>query len=472
VGKLIIAAVLFLGLVFWSFQDWRRAVKATFFILVFDGALRKWVLPEASEALYFLKDIVLFGAYLRFFFYPPPGDRLVIRNNVVNIFILVAAGWCIFQTFNPFLGSVFVGVFGVRGYLFYIPLIWMAPHLFRSEEELYIFLRNHLFLLIPVGILGIVQFFSPITSPINQYIPGRNEPIATFGFAGARNVRITGTFSYLNSYQGYLSACFGLLIPLISVPKSQRWQFIIYCEIFLLSLNSFMTGSRTPVIAAVLFSLGYFGIRLFKKPERILLWISRLLPFATVTISIMLITFRRVVEAFWSRLSSNDDLGARILSGFVGPFDLISITGLDGFGVGATHAGTGSIRAVLGLPQAYLPVEIEPEMGRIAMELGPIGFLFWYGMRVMIIVALWSTFLRLKRPFLRDLALSGTLIQIVLFINQMVFHNTFGYYYWFYTSFIFMLPWLEKVENWRSQYQLWVQQQGEQHESAFGSSDG
>jgi hypothetical protein len=459
-GTLLIGFIVLTIIIYFSFRDWRRAVKSVFFILIFDGALRKWVLPQASEALYFLKDFVLFGAYLRYYFYPNPDEpRHPLQNNFITILILLASGWCIFQAFNPRLGSVIVGLFGVKAYLFYIPMLWMLPTLFRSEEELYIFLRNHLAVFIPVGILGIVQFFSPIDSPINQYIPGRNEPIATFGFGGSFNVRITGTFSYLNSYQGYLSSCFGLIIPLLSVPKSRRWQLILYCTVFLLILNSFMTGSRTPVITAILFLIGYFGMRAINKPENLLIWTGRLIPFALVAGPILWFGFRSVVEAFWARVASNSDLGSRIFLGFVGPFDLVSLTGLDGYGAGATHVGGLSLRGALGLAAGSpLPVDLEPEMGRVALELGPIGFMFWYGMRVAIIGALLLTFFALKRRFLRDLALAGTLIHLILFISQMVFHNTFSLYYWFYTGFIFMLPWLERVENWREQ-QRWYEQQ-------------
>jgi hypothetical protein len=36
-------------------------------LVVLEGALRKWVLPQASQFIYFLKDFVLIGAYLRYF---------------------------------------------------------------------------------------------------------------------------------------------------------------------------------------------------------------------------------------------------------------------------------------------------------------------------------------------------------------------------------------------------------------------
>jgi len=40
----------------------------------------------------------------------------------------------------------------------------------------------------------------------------------------------------------------------------------------------------------------------------------------------------------------------------------------------------------------------------------------------------------------------------------MVFHHTFSIYYWFFSSFIFLLPWLEFVEDWREEQQYLQQE--------------
>lgn len=452
--KLILALVVFGAIVYISFQDWRRSVKAVFFILVIDGALRKWVLPQASAGLYFLKDIVLLGAYLRYYIFPTKEPHFPIRNNIINLLIWLASGWCIFQAFNPKLGSPLVGILGLKAYLFYIPLVWMLPSLFRNQDEFYQFLRSHLLLLIPVGILGIVQFFSPIHSVINQYAPDTPVKIETFGFAGSTNVRITGTFSYINSYQGYLTACFALILPFLAIKQSKEWQIITYVELFLVFLNSFMTGSRTPVIAEILCLIGFLFFRTLRNPEKTLVWISRLLPFVAVGISTALIIFRPIIEAFNRRVSSNTDIGERVGLSIISPFDLTQYTAFDGYGVGATHAGTVALRNILGLPAgAYIPIELEPEMGKVALEIGPIGFIFWYTMRVALIIALFMTFWKLKRTFLSDFALAACLMQAILFISQMVFHHTFAVYYWLFSGFIFLLPWLEYVEDWREQQQ-------------------
>jgi hypothetical protein len=346
-----------------------------------------------------------------------------------------------------------VGLFGLRGYLLYIPLIWIVPALFQSEEELYNFLRSHLLLTIPTGIIGIAQFFSPSTSFINKYSNEEGAAIATFGVTNA--VRITGTFSYINNYALYLIVCFGLLMLMLSIKQSWGWQWVSILEIFLVTANSFMTGSRSTILAEVLFLIGYLCLKGLTKPGSLLRLTKQLiLPVLILSIATS-IWFRPAINAFWLRTTYNKDVSQRIISSFTEPFDFIKYKELDGYGTGATHQAAPVLRKALDLPAGEtIPIYYESEMGRIALELGPIGFLFWYGLRMSLIIALMCTFGKLKRPFLRQLALVAFLIQVIQFNGQLVVHHTFSVYYWFFSSFIFLLPRLEQIENWQKEQQL------------------
>lgn len=454
--KLLIALLAVVFIFFFSFSNWRRAVKVVFFLVVIEGALRKWVLPQASELIYFLKDFVLLGAYIKYYVALRSEGKFPIKNHFVNAIIFMAAGWCLLQAFNPSLGSPIVGVFGLKTYLFYIPLIWMMPALFPTEEELYKFLRSHLFLMIPVGILGIVQFFSPASSPINSYVQSEVANVEVATFIGddlkAGGVRITGTFSYINNYAAYLLACFGLLIPLLSLKQLKWWYWATITEILLVTINSLMTGSRSTVFSAVLFLLGYLGISGLSKPSGI---VRLLKPFfiPSIVVSIAgVVGFRRAVDAFVGRTTGNSDISTRVFGTMTEALSFIKYKAVDGFGTGATHLGSAALRNALNLPTGeVIPVGYEGEMGRIALELGPIGFILWYGLRISIIIALFLVFWKLKRPLLRQLALSAFLIHAIWINGQLVFHHTFALYYWFFTSFIFLLPRLEQVANWQQQ---------------------
>jgi len=453
----IIIALIAVGLIFYiSCLDWRRSVKAVLILVVIEGALRKWVLPQASELIYFLKDIVLFGAYLQYFALSHSRRKFTtIKRPFIQIWLFIGFGWCLFHAFNPSLGSPVVGVWGLRNYFYYVPLIWMLPNIFQSEEELYIFLRSYLLIMIPVGILGIAQFFSPASSPINLYAPGleTTSGIATLGVSNI--VRITGTFSYINTYVCYLLVCFGLLITLVSKRQLAMWRQIAVFEIILVVINSFMTGSRASVFTNIILLIGYICIKSFIQFSSILSFFKWVIPATIVVSSSVLLFFQEKINLILARILFTKDLYIRIRNIFTGPLEYVKIKQLDGFGPGATHQATGLLRRVMNLPSGeVIPVGYESETGRIILEIGPIGFMFWYGLRIAIMIALLMLVWKLKRPFLRNLALVAFLIQLIWLPGQLVFNNILAVYYWFLSGFIFLLPYLEQVETWRQHQQL------------------
>lgn len=449
---MIILAVLLAAasVVLLSMVNWRRSLMAVFVLLVFEGAIRKWLLPSASEFVYFLKDLVLLGVYIRLF---NSDYRFSFKPTTINILILMALAWCLMQAFNPSLGSPVVGLFGLRGYLFYIPLMWVIPLLFESEEALYKFIRSHLLLIFPVCLLGIAQFFSPPTSPLNVYAPGEVASVVTFGSANA--VRVTGTFSYLSGFSIYLTVCFGLLIPSLSYEQSRFWRSVSTAELILVMANSFMTGARSLIFFEILYLIGYFSIRLLIQPKNTLQFLQRFFPPLVVITAAVTIWFQSAIDAFMQRLTANKDVSGRVSGGLTEPFEFFKLKGFDGYGTGATHQATPVLRRALSLPAGEtIPVYFEGEMGKVALELGPFGFFIWYALRLALVVLLWVTFLQLKRPFLRELALTAFLIHAIQLSGQLVFHHTFLVYYWFFSSFIYLLPQLEQIENWYEEQAL------------------
>jgi hypothetical protein len=467
--KLLIGLVAGVILLFFSSLNWRRSVKAVLVIVVIEGALRKWVLPQASDMMYFLKDAVLLGAYLKYYVFSASERKSPVKSTIINSLVFLAAGWCLFQAFNPSLGSPIIGIFGLRSYLFYIPLMWMVTDLFQSEEELYKFLRSYLLLVIPICLLGIAQFYSPASSPINTYAPGAIKSVATFG--NENTVRVTGTFSYISGYSLYLIVCFGLLIPTILTSRSWSWRWVLMTGLVLVSMNSLMTGSRTSVMASALFLLGYVGIKGLKLPTRTVALLGKsLIPILVIAIAAS-IWFRPAIEAYLYRSTKTNDVSYRIVGSLLEPFDFMKYKELDGYGTGATHQGGAALRKALDLPPGEeISVYHEVEVGRVALELGPIGFLFWYGLRVSIAIALLRTFWKLKRSFLRQLGLAAFLIQAIQITGQLVFHHTFLVHYWFLSGFIFLLPRLEEIENWQREQQFLQEWQANVLSSYFPDS--
>ena len=221
--KILVVLVALIAVISISSQNWRRSVIAVLVIAVLEGALRKWVLPQASQLIYFLKDFILIGAYLRFFYFDKSSRPPLPYKNLILSIVGLSLAWGIFQAFNPSLGSPIIGIFGLKNYYLYIPLMWLVANLFESEADLYRFLRSYMLLLIPIGLLAIAQFFSPPSSPLNVYAPDETGIAVAVGAGGA--VRVTGTFSYLAGYSIYLGFCLCMLLPLLTQKQPRLWQW-------------------------------------------------------------------------------------------------------------------------------------------------------------------------------------------------------------------------------------------------------
>ncbi|BAZ24822.1 hypothetical protein NIES4073_57220 [Kalymmatonema gypsitolerans NIES-4073] len=470
--KILITLLAIFFIVSLSSINWRFSVKSVLFIVVIEGALRKWFLPQASDFIYFLKDFVLIGAYINYYLLSNLESKPAIKNHIINIFVFLISGWCLVQAFNPSLGSPILGIVGLKGYLLNIPLIWINQTLFKSEYDLYRFFRTYIILTIPIGILGIVQFFSSPLSPINAYINSAEaKSIATFG-DGNNFARITGSFSYLDTYVVYLIVSFGLLISLFSIPTTVKWKCTYIVALILVIVNSFMTGSRSCVFALALIILGYMCIKSFFQPAKLLRFLKQLLLPTLIIVTAASIWFRPAIDAFSSRVNNSDDSSSRVTIRFTQPFDYINdinYKGIDGYGTGATQATSKAISKLLSLPEGEaLPVPVEEEPLRIMLELGPIGFTFWYGLKLSILITLWTLFCQVKSSFLRELVLIAFMIQAIRFDTHLVLHHVFSVYYWFFSSFIFMLPRLDQINN---RYQQQFLQQNVEATNFPGSSN-
>ncbi len=431
--------------------NWRKLVIITLTLIIFEGVLRKWVIPQASDSLYFLKDFILLAAYINYYwrYKTPPIVANIQFNKIFTELIWIIFGICFIQAFNPSLGSIFIGFFGIKNYLFYVPLIWMIPNLFNNKEELYKFLRFYLLLTIPVCILAIIQFFSPADSPINIYAGGNTENITTFGVGGEDGaVRVTGTFPYISGFGIYLSSSLILILPLITIKQTTTWQLLTIFEALLVVTSSFMTGSRGVVAFAAIYFVGYLIILLFTKAHIFNVTYKRfIIPIIIIFLAITLF-FNKSVDLFTQRVEENKEEGyTRILTPLTEPW-LLPFR-LEGYGTGASHQATPKLRELLRVSPAdvELPPPNDGSSVKVMLDLGPIGLIIWEGLRTYLLFAFWYTFKKLQDPLIAQLGLSILLFHAISFTAPLVSNSTLSIYYWFFTGFIFLLPKLDKMRR-------------------------
>ncbi len=451
-SNMLLASVTLSLVILLAAQDWRRSIKAILILVVVEGALRKWVLPQASQLIYFLKDFVLIGAYLRYFLLSQGQNRIFTKTPIALVLLACMAVWGSLQALNPNLGSIVIGLFGLKNYFLYIPLIWLVPQIFETEEELYQFIRSYLLLLIPVGLLAIAQFFSPPTSPLNVYAWGDEAP--GIAVSGLGTVRVTGTFSYLSGYTTYLLASLCLLLPMLTRPQPRLWQLLTLIEVVLLAITSFMTLSRGVIFGSILMVLGYLGIQALTNFSNFFRSVRKIFLLTVIGFVVVTQSFRYAFDSFFTRATENEDVSERITNSFIQPFTNFKFKGFDGYGLGATFQGNSMLRKIFHLsPGEVIPVYYESEMGRIALEVGPIGFFLWYGLRLVLLYSLLKVYLKLSHPFLRQLALSAFVYQGITLISQMVYNHTANVYHWFFYGFILLLPHLQRVDQWQKAQQ-------------------
>jgi hypothetical protein len=433
-GAVLLVLVIVLG----ASQNWKLSIKTILVLVVVEGALRRWVFPQARDLIYFLKDFILIGSYIGFASRP---HFLLDRFPLIKELTLVIAILCGLQAFNPSLGSPIVGLIGIRAYLLYVPLIWVVPHLFESGEELRNFLRRYLIILIPVCILGVFQYSAPPDSIINVYSLDGTAANASVG----EFVRITGTFSYLAGHTSFLTFCFSLLVVLIAREQTIKWQLIYGLELILVAANSFMSGARLIIIYEGLFITLYLLLLAFTSSRNAFSSIKRLSVIMAITAIATIVYFQPAIQSFSYRAVGSDSTEQRIMESITQVFDYGAIS-LDGYGTGATQSSVSSLRSLLSLPAgAELPTS-EGETGRVVIEIGILGFILWYGLRIVILVSLYSAFSRLRNPFYKELCLAVFLFHLINITGQLITNPTMLVYFWFLGGFIYLLPVLEEQE--------------------------
>src|SRR5262245_8792220 len=175
----------------------RRLVNTVFVVyllLIFEGSIRKWVVPELGLFVFFIRDPFVLYAYVLAFqhkLWPKRSIWLPIFGAMALFGIVLAA----IQLLQRGAGTTeaLLTVYGWRSYFLYPPLALLVGAQFQ-QQDLQRLARWTLLLSVPIGALVAVQFFSPPGAPINvgaaadrglQFVglslsPEHTRPMGTF----------------------------------------------------------------------------------------------------------------------------------------------------------------------------------------------------------------------------------------------------------------------------------------------------
>jgi len=341
----------------------KRGVWMYFLLLIFEGALRKWVLPGLSSPLLVIRDpiaiFILASAW---------NKNLLPPNKYMSSMMVV----CIIATITALTighGSISVAAYGARILLIHFPLIFAIGQIFTREDVIKIG-RVMLWISIPITILTALQFYSPQSSLVNRGVGGDMEGS---GFSGALGFfRPSGTFSFTigNSLFFSFLACY-VFYFWVSNEKVNKILLIAASAALLASIP--FSISRT-LFFSILVSLFFTLMAVSKKPR----YFSRLL-LATFFLIILIVGLSETesvgtaIKAFTHRFESagkiEGGVAGSIMDRYLGGM-ITAITDTHnlpffGFGIGmGTNAGSAMLTGDRGFLIA------EEEWGRLIGEMG------------------------------------------------------------------------------------------------------
>ena len=102
---------------------------AFLFLLLFEGALRKWILPSLATPLLIVRDPITLLIYI----IALQSRRFPSRNNFIAGATILAILSFLFSLFSD-QSNLWVTLYGIRINYLYIPLIFIIPKMLNKED--------------------------------------------------------------------------------------------------------------------------------------------------------------------------------------------------------------------------------------------------------------------------------------------------------------------------------------------------
>jgi len=343
----------------------KHLIWAYFLLLIFEGALRKWIIPSLSAPLLLVRDpvalLIIWEAY-RTRKWPKQWV------GVISFLALSMLVLCVVQVIlgeNPW----FIALYGLRSYLLPFPVAFiMGENL--DAEDLRKFGVFTLWVLLPEVGIEIAQYLAPANSLLNK---GAYEGMTQIGYAG-EHVRASGTFSFPTGpiYLGGLAAAF-VFYGLVNNKFAKRW--LIFAATIALVISIPVIGSRALIltlaeIVAFVMVAALFGVSQFAATLKIIpaILVAVLLAMQLPVFSAAMDTLqKRLGQAAEAEGGNQGTFTARVASPVeeATNFDYSTTSWYgNGMGIGSNVAA----QLLTGTPQF---LGGEGETSRLLFELGP-----------------------------------------------------------------------------------------------------
>ncbi|WP_377488806.1 hypothetical protein [Pontibacter toksunensis] len=343
----------------------KKGVWLYFFLLLFEGALRKWFFPGLATPLLIVRDPLALWLVLSVW------QRGLLPSNIFMSGMITVGLFGVFTAVFFGHGNLYVALYGLRIFIIHFPFIFVIGRIFNRDDVLKLG-KITLWLAVPMTILIALQFYSPQSAWVNRGVGG---DMSGAGFGGAMGYfRPPATFSFTNGTTLFygLVACF-VFYFWFQLKNINRLVLIVATVALLAAIP--LSISRT-LFFQVIISLVFSIVAASKDTQffgRMVL--SCLAGFIALAILSQTSFFQTATEAFFARFdSANTQEGGldgvlldRYLGGLIGALTNSSDIPFFGYGLGM---GTNVGSMLLAGKKEFLIAE--EEWARTVGELGPL----------------------------------------------------------------------------------------------------
>jgi hypothetical protein len=387
----------------------RKTLVALVILLTFEGLLRKLEPGSIGVLIFLLKDVVILYMGFQIF----SRHKLNPAVNFLSISYLVVTFFFVPNILQTMVHDPVLAVFGAKEYLLY-PIVALA--LFVTFENAPMsrvvgFARIIAFLMIPAGIVALVQTRLPATSWINMSVDGGSLE----DFSSAGHLRVSSTFSFVSQFCCFLNMQMFMVFFALQggVAKLPPLKKLIYlAPIPLLVICSYLTGSRGAVVGntmVLVFAVGLACLRFELGKVIRFVWIAAAIAvvaliFQALSPDLMATyTVREKGHAF----GVSNEIQDRVFDAFFGWTAHVGEVPFFGNGLGLMSNGSDAISSYsknFRIASGWT----ETDFATTLVEGGPYLMLVWYGFRYYIIFQTTRLFLFQTS---RELFLPGAFCQ-------------------------------------------------------------
>jgi hypothetical protein len=348
-----------------------NVVFIIYWLLIFEGALRKWAFPSLSKVFYFIRDPFVLYTYIlaiRYGMWPRWSPLFLFGTILSLVFIALALFQELVQNINPL-----VGVLGWRNYFWYLPLAFIIGEQFKGKD-LARLVRQTLLVAIPIAALVFLQFKSPPTAFVNR-APEQDSDIY---LVTKDIVRTMGTFTFSTGQVAFISSIIPMALAVWLLPFKQRplGKITSLLATAAVLVNFYVSGSRSVFFSAA-FSLAaslFSALVMTSTRQRLqALFLPGLIGLigAIFYVTVFATAYEAMVQRQETAMAVEGSTLARAVSLVTKVFENLPRSSLLGYGVGiGSNAG-----AVLHSGARKMLLS-EMELPRIVDEAGIFGIMY------------------------------------------------------------------------------------------------